>query len=102
MDDMDDYGNFFRKSVNDITSMLDINFGSLDRPRRGGRGKGTPGTPGSRPERARPPQDKVGHQEEQPPHPQSYGVMSPFPHQEEHLAPNPDNPEEFPALPTGR
>lgn len=67
MDELDDYGNFFRKSVNDITSMLDINFGSLDRPRRGGRGRGTPGTPGSRPERARPLQDKVGHQEEQPP-----------------------------------
>lgn len=62
MDDMDDYGNFFRKSVNDITSMLDINFGSLDRPRRGGRGRGTPVVPGSRPDRARSMQDKVRHQ----------------------------------------
>ncbi|CAG09574.1 unnamed protein product, partial [Tetraodon nigroviridis] len=40
MEEMDDYGNFFRKSVNDITSMLDINFGTLDRPRRGGRTRG--------------------------------------------------------------
>lgn len=102
MEDMDEYGNFFRKSMNDITSMLDINFGSLDRPRRGGRGRGTPVAPGSRPERARPLQDKVGHQEEQPPHPQIYDIMSHFLHQGAHLAPNPDNPEEFPALPTGR
>lgn len=58
---MDDYGNFFRKSVNDITSMLDINFGTLDRPRRGGRTRGTPVGPGSRPERTRSVQEKVGH-----------------------------------------
>lgn len=59
---MDDYGNFFRKPVNDITSMLDINFGSLDRPRRGGRGRGNPVGPGSRPERTKPGQDKVRYQ----------------------------------------
>lgn len=96
---MDDYGNFFRKSVNDITSTLDINFGSLDRPRRGGRGRGGPVVPGGRPERARSMQDKVGLQRAAG---LARGVMSLFPHQEEHLAPNPDNPEEFPALPTGR
>ena len=56
---MDDYGNFFRKSMNDITSMLDINFGSLDRPRRGGRGRGTPVVPGNRLEWTRSMQDKV-------------------------------------------
>lgn len=61
MDDVDEYGNFLRKSVNDITSMLDINFGSLDRPRRGGRGRGNPVGPGGRPERAKPTQDKVRH-----------------------------------------
>uniref|UniRef100_A0A6D2WPV6 Uncharacterized protein n=1 Tax=Takifugu rubripes TaxID=31033 RepID=A0A6D2WPV6_TAKRU len=71
---MEDDGSFFRKSVNDITSMLEINFGSLDRPRRGGRGRGDPVGAGSRPERTKP----------------------------EPLAPNPDNPEEFPALPTGK
>lgn len=61
MDDLDDCG-IFRKSMNDITSMLDINFGSLDRPRRGGRGRGTPVVPGGRPERARPMLDMVRHQ----------------------------------------
>ncbi|TWW60602.1 intracellular hyaluronan-binding protein 4-like isoform X1 [Takifugu flavidus] len=80
LDDMEDDGSFFRKSVNDITSMLEINFGSLDRPRRGGRGRGDPVGAGSRPERTKPVQPK----------------------QEEPLAPNPDNPEEFPALPTGK
>lgn len=54
IEDMDDYGNFFRKSVNDITSQLDINFGSLGRPRRGGRGRGTPGGSSSRQETAKP------------------------------------------------
>lgn len=102
MDDMDDYGNFFRKSVNDITSMLDINFGSLDRPRRGGRGRGTPVVPGCRPERARSMQDKVGHRGRVAYLANDLCVMPLFSHQEEHLAPNPDNPEEFPALPTGR
>lgn len=100
---MDDYGNFLRKSVNDITSMLDINFGSLDRPRRGGRGRGNPVGAGSRPERAKPMHDKVHY------HRRALcctffriSVISFCSHQEESLAPNPDNPEEFPALPTGR
>uniref|UniRef100_A0A3Q0R4I3 Hyaluronan/mRNA-binding protein domain-containing protein n=1 Tax=Amphilophus citrinellus TaxID=61819 RepID=A0A3Q0R4I3_AMPCI len=38
-----DEGNFLRRSVNDITSLLDINFGSLGRPSRGGRGRGARG-----------------------------------------------------------
>ncbi|XP_066460170.1 intracellular hyaluronan-binding protein 4 [Eleutherodactylus coqui] len=36
----EDYQYGFRKPVNDITSQLDINFGSLTRPGRGGRGGG--------------------------------------------------------------
>ncbi|XP_040272914.1 intracellular hyaluronan-binding protein 4 [Bufo bufo] len=34
----EDYNSGIRKPVNDITSQLDINFGSLPRPGRGGRG----------------------------------------------------------------
>ncbi|KAJ0068109.1 hypothetical protein NL108_015840, partial [Boleophthalmus pectinirostris] len=40
--DLDEEGTFLRRSVNDITSLLDINFGSLGRPGRGGRGRGGP------------------------------------------------------------
>ncbi|XP_077330924.1 intracellular hyaluronan-binding protein 4 isoform X2 [Lithobates pipiens] len=36
----EDYQVGFRKPVNDITSQLDINFGNLPRPGRGGRGGG--------------------------------------------------------------
>ncbi|KAM9391459.1 intracellular hyaluronan-binding protein 4-like [Pholidichthys leucotaenia] len=39
MDNMED-GHFLRRSVNDITSLLDINFGSLGRANRGGRRRG--------------------------------------------------------------
>lgn len=60
MEDMEDEGNFLRRSVNDITSLLDINFGSLGRPSRGGRGRGARGGPTSRPERARPILERVG------------------------------------------
>nr|XP_046243714.1 intracellular hyaluronan-binding protein 4-like [Scatophagus argus] len=75
VEDMEDDGNFFRKSVNDITSLLDINFGSLGRPSRGGRGRGARGGPISRPERPKPVLER-----------------------EDDLAPNPDDPEDFPAL----
>ncbi|XP_041794036.1 intracellular hyaluronan-binding protein 4-like [Chelmon rostratus] len=78
VEDMDD-GNFLRRSVNDITSLMDINFGSLGRPSRGGRGRGARGGLTSRPERAKPMLDR-----------------------EDDLAPNPDDPEDFPALSAGR
>ncbi|XP_072243803.1 intracellular hyaluronan-binding protein 4-like [Leuresthes tenuis] len=74
-----DEGNFLRRSVNDITSLLDINFGSLGRPCRGGRGRGGRGGQSTRLERAEP-------------------VME----REDDMAPDPDNPDDFPALPTGR
>ncbi|XP_042344668.1 intracellular hyaluronan-binding protein 4-like [Plectropomus leopardus] len=79
LEDIEDEGNFLRRSVNDITSLLDINFGSLGRPSRGGRGRGARSGPASRPERVKPILEK-----------------------EDHLAPNPDDPEDFPALSTGR
>ncbi|XP_070821036.1 intracellular hyaluronan-binding protein 4 isoform X2 [Chaetodon trifascialis] len=78
VEDMDD-GNFLRRSVNDITSLMDINFGSLGRPSRGGRGRGARGGLTSHPERAKPILER-----------------------EDDLAPNPDDPEDFPALSAGR
>ncbi|XP_030593080.1 intracellular hyaluronan-binding protein 4-like [Archocentrus centrarchus] len=75
----EDEGNFLRRSVNDITSLLDINFGSLGRPSRGGRGRGARGGPSRRPE-----------------------SVKPILEREEDLAPNPDDPEDFPALSAGR
>ncbi|XP_074526051.1 intracellular hyaluronan-binding protein 4-like isoform X2 [Halichoeres trimaculatus] len=74
---MEEDGNFLRKSVNDITSLMDINFGSLGRPSRGGRGRGRGGQT-SRPER-----------------PKS------IPERAYDPAPNPDDPEDFPALSAG-
>lgn len=59
LEDMEDEGNFLRRSVNDITSLMDINFGSLGRPNRGGRGRGARGGPTSRPERAKPILERV-------------------------------------------
>lgn len=60
LEEMEDDGNFLRKSMNDITSLLDINFGSLGRPSRGGRGRGARGGPTTRPERAKPiPEERV-------------------------------------------
>uniref|UniRef100_UPI0037E757A1 intracellular hyaluronan-binding protein 4-like n=1 Tax=Semicossyphus pulcher TaxID=241346 RepID=UPI0037E757A1 len=76
-EDIEDDGNFLRRSVNDITSLLDINFGSLGRPSRGGRGRGR-GGPTSRPERPKP----ILEREYDP-------------------APNPDDPDDFPALSAG-
>lgn len=59
MEGIEDDSNFLRKSVNDITSLLDINFGSLGRPSRGGRGRESHSGPTSRPERAKPILEKV-------------------------------------------
>uniref|UniRef100_A0A3B4GFS2 Hyaluronan binding protein 4 n=1 Tax=Pundamilia nyererei TaxID=303518 RepID=A0A3B4GFS2_9CICH len=56
---MEDEGNFLRRSVNDITSLLDINFGSLGRPTRGGRGRGARGCPSRRPESVKPILERV-------------------------------------------
>ncbi|NWS21243.1 HABP4 protein, partial [Pachyramphus minor] len=70
----EDDSHVFRRPVNDITSQLDINFGSLPRPGRGSRG--ARGGRGRRVEEIRP-QSKV--------------VVQP-------VAPNPDDPEDFPAL----
>lgn len=75
--DIEDESTFLRRSVNDITSLLDINFGSLGRPSRGGRGRG--GRGGYCPER-----------------------MKPIPELGDHLAPDPYDPEDFPALSAGR
>ncbi|KAF3851234.1 hypothetical protein F7725_013006 [Dissostichus mawsoni] len=79
LEEVEDDSHFLRRSVNDITSLLDINFGSLGRPSRGGRGRGARGGPATRPERAKP----VFEREEDP-------------------APNPDDPEDFPALCAGK
>ncbi|XP_053264258.1 intracellular hyaluronan-binding protein 4 isoform X2 [Podarcis raffonei] len=76
-EDFEDEAHFFRKAANDITSQLDINFGNLPRP-----GRGTRGARGGR-GRVRRVEDSGGHRPE---------VMM-------HVtAPNPDDPEDFPAL----
>ncbi|KAM6964863.1 intracellular hyaluronan-binding protein 4-like [Aplochiton taeniatus] len=67
-----------RRSVNDITARLDINFGSLPPPSRGGRGRGR-GGPVPRPEREVGPKTSTA----------------------DVLAPDPDDPEDFPALVLG-
>ncbi|KAG7490150.1 hypothetical protein JOB18_029233 [Solea senegalensis] len=77
VEDMEVEGNFLRRPVNDITSSLDINFGSLGRPTRWGRGRGARGGSASHPEKGKPIVER------------------------EDLAPDPDDPEDFPALPTG-
>uniref|UniRef100_A0A8C2ZJE7 Hyaluronan/mRNA-binding protein domain-containing protein n=1 Tax=Cyclopterus lumpus TaxID=8103 RepID=A0A8C2ZJE7_CYCLU len=59
IEEVEDEGNFLRRSVNDITSLLDINFGSLGRPSRGGRGRGARGGPANLPERAKPILERV-------------------------------------------
>ncbi|NXI42319.1 HABP4 protein, partial [Galbula dea] len=77
-EDFEDDSHVFRRPVNDITSQLDINFGSLPRPGlgsrggRGGRGRGR---------RA----EETGPQTEV-----TIRVRL--------VAPNPDDPEDFPAL----
>ncbi|XP_033973654.1 intracellular hyaluronan-binding protein 4-like [Trematomus bernacchii] len=79
LEEVEDDSHFLRRSMNDITSLLDINFGSLGRPSRGGRGRGARGGPATRPERAKPVFER-----------------------EEDSAPNPDDPEDFPALCAGK
>ncbi|XP_014889739.1 intracellular hyaluronan-binding protein 4 isoform X1 [Poecilia latipinna] len=79
VEEIEEDGHFFRRSVNDITTLLDINFGSLGRPSRGGRGRGARGGQSVRPERARPIYEK-----------------------EDEMAPDPDDPEDFPALTAGK
>ncbi|KAM4706739.1 intracellular hyaluronan-binding protein 4 isoform 2-T2 [Discoglossus pictus] len=69
----EDYQYAFRKPVNDITCQLDINFGSLARPGRGARGGG----------RGRIRREETFTHE-------VVNVLS--------SAPNPDDPEDFPAL----
>ncbi|NXH47962.1 HABP4 protein, partial [Dicaeum eximium] len=73
-EDLEDNSHVFRKPVNDITSQLDINFGSLPRPGRGSRG--ARGGRGRRPEETGPRPEVVVQL----------------------VAPNPDDPEDFPAL----
>ncbi|KAM6391429.1 intracellular hyaluronan-binding protein 4 isoform 2-T2 [Rhynochetos jubatus] len=75
-DDFEDDSHAFRRPVNDITYQLDINFGDLPRPGRGSRG--------ARGGRGRGRQvEEIRHQPE---------VVVQL------VAPNPDDPEDFPAL----
>ncbi|KAJ0019710.1 hypothetical protein NQD34_007279, partial [Periophthalmus magnuspinnatus] len=76
LENMDEEGTFLRRAANDITSMLDINFGSLGRPSRGGRGRGVPRGAG------------IFQMER----------MKPILEVGDHLAPNPYDPVDFPAL----
>ncbi|XP_054034561.1 intracellular hyaluronan-binding protein 4 [Dryobates pubescens] len=78
-EDFEDDSHVFRRSVNDITFQLDINFGNLPRPGQGSRGRGGRGH-GRGTEEAGP-QPKVT----------IFFHMQP-------VAPNPDDPEDFPAL----
>ncbi|KAL2294611.1 hypothetical protein Nmel_008354 [Mimus melanotis] len=75
-EDFEDDSHVFRKPVNDITSQLDINFGSLPRPGRGSRG-------------ARGGRGRGRRSEETGPRPEVVVQL---------VAPNPDDPEDFPAL----
>ncbi|KAJ8347137.1 hypothetical protein SKAU_G00285380 [Synaphobranchus kaupii] len=83
-------GHFFRRPVNDITSRMEINFGCLARPMRGGRGgrggRGR-GVPAFLPET-----------EPQPPS-EAAPALAPAPAPAP--APNPNDPEDFPALKAG-
>ncbi|XP_008568026.1 PREDICTED: intracellular hyaluronan-binding protein 4, partial [Galeopterus variegatus] len=76
-DDCEEDSHVFRKAANDITSQLEINFGSLPRPGRGARG----GTRGGR--------GRIRRAE-------NYGPRAEVVIQD--IAPNPDDPEDFPAL----
>ncbi|MBZ3883727.1 Intracellular hyaluronan-binding protein 4 [Sciurus carolinensis] len=73
----DDEAHVFRKAANDITSQLEINFGNLPRPGRGARGS----TRGGR--------GRIRRAE-------TYGPRAEVVTQD--VAPNPDDPEDFPAL----
>ncbi|XP_056380937.1 intracellular hyaluronan-binding protein 4 isoform X2 [Hyla sarda] len=74
-EDDEDYSYGFRRPVNDITSQLDINFGSLPRPGRGGRGGGRGRGSGRREE-----------------------TLSYESHNVHEFVLNPDDPNDFPAL----
>ncbi|XP_014651029.1 PREDICTED: intracellular hyaluronan-binding protein 4 [Ceratotherium simum simum] len=76
-DDYEDDAHIFRKAANDITSQLEINFGNLPRPGRGARG----GPRGGR--------GRIRRAE-------NYGPRAEVVTQD--IAPNPDDPEDFPAL----
>ncbi|KAM5227470.1 intracellular hyaluronan-binding protein 4 [Ctenodactylus gundi] len=76
-DDYEEDPHVFRKAANDITSQLEINFGNLPRPGRGARG----GARGGR--------GRIRRAE-------SYGPRAEVLIQD--IAPNPDDPEDFPAL----
>ncbi|XP_019567573.1 intracellular hyaluronan-binding protein 4 [Rhinolophus sinicus] len=76
-DDYEDDAHVFRKAANDITSQLEINFGNLPRPGRGARG----GTRGGR--------GRIKRAE-------NYGPRAEVVTQD--VVPNPDDPEDFPAL----
>ncbi|XP_012642703.1 intracellular hyaluronan-binding protein 4 isoform X1 [Microcebus murinus] len=76
-DDYEDDSHVFRKATNDITSQLEINFGNLPRPGRGARG----GTRGGR--------GRIRRAE-------NYGPRAEVVIQD--VAPNPDDPDDFPAL----
>ncbi|XP_006867732.1 PREDICTED: intracellular hyaluronan-binding protein 4 [Chrysochloris asiatica] len=76
-DDYEDDSHVFRKAANDITSQLEINFGNLPRPGRGARG----GTRGGR--------GRIRRAE-------NYELRTEVATQD--VAPNPDDPEDFPAL----
>ncbi|XP_058421426.1 intracellular hyaluronan-binding protein 4 isoform X4 [Diceros bicornis minor] len=76
-DDYEDDAHIFRKAANDITSQLEINFGNLPRPGRGARG----GPRGGR--------GRIRRAE-------NYGPRAEVVTQD--VAPNPDDPEDFPAL----
>ncbi|NXU20280.1 HABP4 protein, partial [Pardalotus punctatus] len=75
-EDFEDDSHVFQKPMNDITSQLDINFGSLPRPGRGSRGVRGGRGHGRRPEETGPRSEVVVQL----------------------VAPNPDDPEDFPAL----
>ncbi|XP_048187643.1 intracellular hyaluronan-binding protein 4 isoform X1 [Perognathus longimembris pacificus] len=76
-DDYEDESHVFRKAANDITSQLEINFGNLPRPGRGARG----GARGGR--------GRIRRAE-------NFGPRAEVVTQD--IAPNPDDPEDFPAL----
>ncbi|XP_039342996.1 intracellular hyaluronan-binding protein 4-like [Mauremys reevesii] len=75
-EDFEDDSHIFRKAANNITSQLDISFGNLPRPGRGARG-----TRGGR--------GRVKRVEDTGPRPEVVTQI---------VAPNPDDPEDFPAL----
>ncbi|XP_074851209.1 intracellular hyaluronan-binding protein 4 isoform X2 [Carettochelys insculpta] len=75
-EDFEEDSHIFRKAANDITSQLDINFGNLPRPGRGARG-------------ARGGRGRVKRVEDTGPRPEVVTQI---------VAPNPDDPEDFPAL----